>query len=154
MLVFLCELLEHPSLDGLRTNQRLVCERGSRQDIDARGIHFSDKNPLPDTWIGICATRMGEMQSWLSRNMLFSVRFPRHGPVGPRASTFHRDAELHRKSNSPNGMFDFQVTTCDGKLPHTVAWEKRWAILWKAPSGRSQARHRGEWDMARARSCG
>lgn len=40
-----------------------------------------------------------------------------------------RVAELHRKSNSPNGMFGFEVTTCDGKLPHTVAWEKSWATF-------------------------
>ena len=40
-----------------------------------------------------------------------------------------RVAELHRKSKSPNGMFGFEVTTCDGKLPHTVAWEKSWATF-------------------------
>lgn len=40
-----------------------------------------------------------------------------------------RLAELHRKSKSPNGMFGFEVTTCDGKLPHTVAWEKSWATF-------------------------
>lgn len=34
-----------------------------------------------------------------------------------------RLAEMHRKSSSPGGMFRFPVTTCDGKLPHTVAWE-------------------------------
>ncbi|KAK0512600.1 hypothetical protein JMJ35_004617 [Cladonia borealis] len=40
-----------------------------------------------------------------------------------------RLAELHCKSKSPNGMFGFEVTTCDGKLPHTVAWEKSWATF-------------------------
>ena len=40
-----------------------------------------------------------------------------------------RLAELHRKSESPNAMFGFEVTTCDGKLPHTVAWEKSWATF-------------------------
>lgn len=40
-----------------------------------------------------------------------------------------RVAALHRKSKSPNGMFGFEVTTCDGKLPHTVAWEKSWATF-------------------------
>ncbi len=40
-----------------------------------------------------------------------------------------RVAELHQKSKSPNGMFGFEVTTCDGKLPHTVAWEKNWATF-------------------------
>ncbi|KAL9638851.1 MAG: hypothetical protein Q9164_001287 [Protoblastenia rupestris] len=40
-----------------------------------------------------------------------------------------RVAELHRKGTSPNCMFGFEVTTCDGKLPHTVAWEKSWATF-------------------------
>ena len=40
-----------------------------------------------------------------------------------------RLAEMHRKSNSPCGMFGFPVTTCDGKLPHTVAWEASWATF-------------------------
>lgn len=40
-----------------------------------------------------------------------------------------RLAELHCKSKSPNGMFGFRVTTCDGNLPHTVAWEKSWATF-------------------------
>jgi fructosamine-3-kinase len=40
-----------------------------------------------------------------------------------------RVAELHRKSKSPNGKFSFEVTTCDGKLPHTVAWEESWAVF-------------------------
>ena len=26
-------------------------------------------------------------------------------------------------------MFGFPVTTCDGKLPHTVAWESSWAVF-------------------------
>lgn len=40
-----------------------------------------------------------------------------------------RVAELHHKGTSPNGMFGFPVTTCDGKLPHTVAWESSWAVF-------------------------
>lgn len=40
-----------------------------------------------------------------------------------------RVAELHRKSKSPNSIFGFEVTTCDGKLPHTVAWEKSWVTF-------------------------
>lgn len=40
-----------------------------------------------------------------------------------------RLAELHQKSKSPNGMFGFEVTTCDGKLPHTVAWEESWGTF-------------------------
>lgn len=40
-----------------------------------------------------------------------------------------RLSELRRKSQSPNGMLGFEVTTCDGKLPLTVAWEKSWATF-------------------------
>lgn len=40
-----------------------------------------------------------------------------------------RLAELHHNTASPNGMFGFHVTTCDGKLPHTVAWEESWAVF-------------------------
>ena len=28
-------------------------------------------------------------------------------------------------------MFGFEVTTRDGKLPHTVAWEKSWATFFE-----------------------
>lgn len=39
-------------------------------------------------------------------------------------------AELHRKSRSPTGKFGFDVTTCDGKMAHTVAWEESWAVFY------------------------
>lgn len=35
-------------------------------------------------------------------------------------------AQLHRSIPSPNGMWGFHVTTCDGKVPHTVTWTKTW----------------------------
>lgn len=38
-----------------------------------------------------------------------------------------RLAELHKSSKSPTGQFGFPVTTYDGKVPHTVAWESTWA---------------------------
>jgi protein-ribulosamine 3-kinase len=40
-----------------------------------------------------------------------------------------RVAELHKKGTSPNGMFGFPVTTCDGKVPHQTGWEKSWAVF-------------------------
>ena len=36
-------------------------------------------------------------------------------------------AEVHQKSSSPTGKFGFHVTTCDGKMPHTVDWQDTWA---------------------------
>jgi protein-ribulosamine 3-kinase len=38
-------------------------------------------------------------------------------------------AEMHQTITSPNGMFGFPVVTCDGKVPHTVDWEKSWAVF-------------------------
>jgi fructosamine-3-kinase len=39
-------------------------------------------------------------------------------------------AQLHQTSVSPNGKFGFQVTTCDGKMAHTVDWESSWATFY------------------------
>lgn len=38
-------------------------------------------------------------------------------------------AELHKKSQSPNGKFGYHVTTCDGKMPHNTEWEESWAVF-------------------------
>lgn len=35
-------------------------------------------------------------------------------------------AEMHKSIPSPNGMWGFHATTCDGKVPHTVTWTKTW----------------------------
>lgn len=35
-------------------------------------------------------------------------------------------AELHKAIPSPNGLWGFHVTTCDGKVPHTVTWTRTW----------------------------
>lgn len=37
--------------------------------------------------------------------------------------------ELHRKGESPNGMFGFPVVTYNGALAHSVAWEKNWTTF-------------------------
>ncbi|KFX99302.1 hypothetical protein V490_01848 [Pseudogymnoascus sp. VKM F-3557] len=42
-----------------------------------------------------------------------------------------RLAELHKRSKSPTGNFGFSVTTCDGKMAHTVEWEKSWAVFYR-----------------------
>ena len=36
-------------------------------------------------------------------------------------------AEFHKKGSSPKGKWGFHVTTCDGKMPNTVAWQDTWA---------------------------
>lgn len=45
-------------------------------------------------------------------------------------------ARLHQSSVSPTGKFGFHVTTCDGKMTHTVEWEDSWAVFFsKLPRG-------------------
>src|SRR5687768_3517702 len=40
-------------------------------------------------------------------------------------------AELHKKSQSPNGKFGFNVTTYDGNVPHLVTWESTWVEFFR-----------------------
>lgn len=42
-----------------------------------------------------------------------------------------RLAEMHKKSQSLTNRFGFHVTTCDGKMAHTVDWEESWAEFFK-----------------------
>lgn len=49
-------------------------------------------------------------------------------PVDPQKFAV-RVVELHRKGESPNGMFGFPVVTYNGALAHTVAWEKNWTAF-------------------------
>ncbi|KAK4223271.1 Fructosamine kinase-domain-containing protein [Podospora fimiseda] len=42
-----------------------------------------------------------------------------------------RLAALHKSSVSPTGKFGFHVTTCDGKLSHTVDWDASWASFYR-----------------------
>ena len=68
-----------------------------------------------------------------------------------------RLAEMHRKSQSPCGTFGFPVTTCDGKLPHNVAWEASWATFFAklcCTAGRLETRRRIQRHVGRIGSCG
>lgn len=40
-----------------------------------------------------------------------------------------RLARLHRESQSPNGQFGFHITTCQGRVPQAVSWEKNWTTF-------------------------
>ncbi|MBE3049845.1 fructosamine kinase family protein [Candidatus Bathyarchaeota archaeon] len=52
--------------------------------------------------------------------------------TAPDASEFTaRLAEMHKLSQSPTGKFGFPITTCDGKLAHTVDWEDSWAVFFR-----------------------
>ena len=38
-------------------------------------------------------------------------------------------ARLHRDSRSPTGQFGFHVTTCQGRIPQALSWEKNWVVF-------------------------
>jgi fructosamine-3-kinase len=38
-------------------------------------------------------------------------------------------ARLHLKSHSPNNQFGFHITTCQGRIPQSVGWEKDWTTF-------------------------
>ncbi|KAI1178950.1 Fructosamine kinase-domain-containing protein [Nemania sp. FL0916] len=38
-------------------------------------------------------------------------------------------ANLHLKSQSPTGKFGFHITTCQGRVPQFLAWEKSWTTF-------------------------
>lgn len=40
-------------------------------------------------------------------------------------------AQLHKSSQSPTGQFGFPVTTFDGNMPHTVAWQHTWVAFFR-----------------------
>ncbi|EPE35698.1 Protein kinase-like (PK-like) [Glarea lozoyensis ATCC 20868] len=39
-------------------------------------------------------------------------------------------AQLHKKGRKPGGKYGFHVTTCDGKMPNTIAWQDTWATFY------------------------
>lgn len=48
------------------------------------------------------------------------------------SSTFcARLATLHRKGKSPNGMFGFHVTTCNGWIPQLNKWDASWMTFFR-----------------------
>ncbi|KAI0913074.1 Fructosamine kinase-domain-containing protein [Ustulina deusta] len=38
-------------------------------------------------------------------------------------------AHLHSESKSPTGEFGFHITTCQGRVPQSVSWEKSWTTF-------------------------
>ncbi|KAI0436724.1 Fructosamine kinase-domain-containing protein [Xylaria telfairii] len=38
-------------------------------------------------------------------------------------------AKLHRQSRSPTGQYGFHITTCQGRAPQFVSWEKSWTTF-------------------------
>ncbi|KAF2121586.1 Fructosamine/Ketosamine-3-kinase [Lophiotrema nucula] len=40
-----------------------------------------------------------------------------------------RLASLHRERKSPNDMYGFHITTCQGRIPQSVMWETNWTTF-------------------------
>lgn len=81
---------------------------------------------------GLVPTRHGwvKYKAGLSDTYFFLSDFVDMDTSAPDPAQFMAVlAEMHPKSESLCGMFDFPVATCDGKLPHNVAWEASWANL-------------------------
>lgn len=74
--------------------------------------------PRPISW-GSCAERSG-------RHYLL-LEFHDFESGLPSPSDFARElAKLHSESSSPNGMFGFHMTTCNGNLPQDNTWTASW----------------------------
>ncbi len=73
--------------------------------------------PRPICW-GSCAE---------SARHFFLSEFHDLGSGLPSTSDFARElAKLHKESSSPNNMFGFHITTCNGQLPQDNAWTESW----------------------------
>ncbi|KAH9906959.1 Fructosamine/Ketosamine-3-kinase [Xylariomycetidae sp. FL2044] len=78
--------------------------------------------PKPHSW-GKYALNDQESYFFLSEYIDMSDRMP--DPNRLCAGI----ANLHRDSHSPNGEFGFHITTCQGRVPQDVSWEKNWTVF-------------------------
>lgn len=75
--------------------------------------------PKPHNW--------GKLQGSETEMYFFLSDFIAISPTLPSPDKFTAClASLHRNATSPNGLFGFPIPTCDGALPHRVAWKANW----------------------------
>lgn len=108
--------------------QHIVCQRRPRQN------HLNDNHPLTHARLSTHALRLGEVQiSFSSPHILPPLLLHPHGhhlpPPSPTQFTALLASLHHKSSSTHDNMFGFSVPTCDGNIPHTVAWEKNWGIF-------------------------
>ncbi|KAI2467413.1 Fructosamine kinase-domain-containing protein [Annulohypoxylon bovei var. microspora] len=78
-----------------------------------------DLVPKPHSW-GKYATKDLDAYFFLSEYVDMNESLPAPNQLCAKL------AHLHRESRSPNGQFVFHVTTCQGRVPQQVSWEKSW----------------------------
>ncbi|KAI1324506.1 Fructosamine kinase-domain-containing protein [Xylariaceae sp. FL0255] len=81
-----------------------------------------DLVPKPHSY-GKYALERPEAYFFLSEFIEMSDRMPDPNQLGAKV------ARLHRESTSPNGQFGFHITTCQGRVPQMVTWEKSWTTF-------------------------
>jgi protein-ribulosamine 3-kinase len=78
--------------------------------------------PKPHSW-GKYELEEPEAYFFLSQYIDMSDRMPDPNQLCEKL------ARLHRESTSPNGQYGFHITTCQGRVTQSVAWEKDWTVF-------------------------
>ncbi|KAI0803793.1 Fructosamine kinase-domain-containing protein [Xylaria sp. FL0064] len=72
---------------------------------------------------GQYATTNPEAYFFLSEYVKMNEAMPNPSKVCARI------ARLHRETQSPTEQFGFHITTCQGRVPQHVSWEKSWKVF-------------------------
>jgi protein-ribulosamine 3-kinase len=78
--------------------------------------------PKPHSW-GRYKLEEPETYFFLSQYIDMSDRMPDPDQLCEKL------ARLHRESTSPNEQYGFHVTTCQGRVTQSVAWEEDWTVF-------------------------
>lgn len=114
--------------DGLQTRLFLKCATGDIGRVLMEGEFNAMLElyktmpsfvPKPYSW-GRCRTEDPKTYYLLSQFIDMSNRVPDPNQLCAKL------AKLHLSSVSPTGQFGFHVTTCQGRVPQAVAWERSW----------------------------
>jgi protein-ribulosamine 3-kinase len=81
-----------------------------------------DLVPNPHSW-GRCALEDPEAYFLLIEYIDIIEQMPDPEQLCSKLS------RLHRESHSPNGQFGFHITTCHGRIPQSLSWEKNWTTF-------------------------
>jgi protein-ribulosamine 3-kinase len=115
--------------DGTPTRYFIKCATGDRGRLVMEGEYASmseiykvmpDFVPMPYSW---GRYQNDEIYFFLSEFIDMSDRVP-----GPN-QLCSKLAQLHRSSTSPTGAFGLHVTSCQGRIPQHVGWERSWTTF-------------------------
>ena len=115
--------------DGTPTRYLIKCATGDRGRLMMEGEYASmseiykvmpDFVPMPYTW---GRYQNDEIYFLLSDFIDMSDRVPDPNQLCSKL------AQLHRNSTSPTGAFGLHVTSCQGRIPQRVGWEKSWTTF-------------------------